>query len=55
MTTVNECLSVFVKDFLTNADSHAYKVTVNPPGSFGERVRGRLERGGSCFFRRRKS
>lgn len=55
MSNVNECFIAVVKDFLTNADSYAYKVAVNPPGSFGERVRGRSERSGSCFFRWRQT
>jgi hypothetical protein len=47
-------LTADVKEFLTNSVNHEYKSTVNPPGSFGERVRSRLERGGSCFFRGRR-
>ena len=43
-------LDTNVNEFLTNADNHEYTLVVNPPGSFGERVRSRSERGGSCFI-----
>ena len=36
--------------FLTVYHNHVYGLPVNPPGSFGERVRSRFERGGSCFI-----
>jgi len=42
-------------DLLTIDNANVYKLSVNSPGSFGERVRSRPERGGSCFFERRRS
>ncbi len=40
---------------LTRRDHRLYIASVNTPGSFGERARSRLERGGSCFLRGRRS
>ena len=47
--------TMHVKEFLTNGEGSVNMFTIKPPGSFGERVRGRSERGGSCFFRWRLS
>lgn len=44
-------LTAHANEFLTNGEGCVYVSTVKPPGSFGERVRSRSERGGSCFLR----
>jgi hypothetical protein len=51
------CLPLYTNanDLLTIDNETVYKLSVNSPGSFGERVRSRPERGGSCFFERRRS
>ena len=37
-------------DILTKHNNCLYLLFITPPGSFGERVRSRSERGGSCFI-----
>jgi ATP-dependent DNA helicase RecG len=37
-------------DLLTKHHNCLYSLFITPPGSFGERVRSRSERGGSCFI-----
>ena len=37
-------------ELLTDHRNHVYELLITPPDSFGERVRSRSERGGSCFL-----
>jgi len=37
-------------ELLTYHRNHVYELSITPPGSFGERVRSRPIKGGSCFI-----